>query len=203
MIVIGVCGGSGSGKTTFVNRLREALGVEHLPVLPQDAYYRDSSHLPLEVRKKQNYDHPDSIEWELMSAHLGELLSGQTVPVPTYSMLTCTRTEEITHMHPTDILVVEGILIYTHAALREQIHLRVFLDVDEAHRYERLERRDMKQRGRTAEEVRERYLATVAPMYDEHIWPSRLHANLIVPKGGKNERAAGLIAGMVKGMRGV
>lgn len=197
-MMVGIAGGSGAGKTTFVKHLCAAMEATDLPVLSQDAYYRDNSHLALEERKLQNYDHPDAIEWELMAEHLKELQAGRAVAMPTYSMLTCTRTEATTIIQPAQVLLVEGILLYTQAALRDLLHLRVFLDVDDAHRYERVLRRDMKHRGRSEAEVAERYQATVAPMYEAVIHPSRLHAHIWVPGGGKNEKAAALIAGIIR-----
>jgi uridine kinase len=135
-----------------------------------------------------------------MAEHLVQLQAGKAIEMPSYSMLTCTRTETTTLIEPASVLLVEGILIYTQAMLRDLLQLRVFLDVDDAHRYERVLRRDMKHRGRSEEEVAERYRATVAPMYDAVIHPSRLHAHVLVPGGGKNEKAAGFIAGIIRSL---
>jgi uridine kinase len=200
MMIVGIAGGSGAGKTTFVKHLSAALQTDHLPVLSQDAYYRDNSHLSLEERKLQNYDHPDAIEWALMAHHLQHLQAGNAIDMPDYSMITCTRTDITTRIEPAPVLLVEGILIYTQAMLRDLLHLRIFLDVDDAHRYERVLRRDMKQRGRSEAEVAERYRATVAPMYEAVIHPSRLHAHVLVPGGGKNEPAAQFIAGIIRSL---
>ena len=200
MKIIGIAGGSGAGKSTFVRNLYAVLGGKHIQIMPQDCYYRDGSHLELSVRKQQNFDHPDAIEWDLMVEHIRLLQQGHPIDMPDYSMLTCTRTAHSTRLHAADILIVEGILIYTHEPLLSIIDYRVFLDVEQHDRYSRVLRRDMRDRGRTEPEVAERFHQTVEPMYKSFIEPTRQRANIIVPGGGKNMPAARIVAAMAGGV---
>ena len=156
MYVIGIAGGSGSGKTTLVDSILSRIPREEIAILPQDAYYRDNSHMPLEERYKVNYDHPDSIEWELMDKDIYSLKSGQTVDRPTYSYLTCTRLEETVPVVPKKILLVEGILIYTSPLICNRLDMKIFLEVPADQRLTRIIQRDMASRGRTALEVIDR-----------------------------------------------
>jgi uridine kinase len=196
MKIIGIAGGSGAGKSTFVRNISRVLGHKQIQIMPQDCYYRDGSHLELTVRKQQNFDHPDAIEWELMVEHIRMLQEGLPIDMPDYSMLTCTRTEQTTRLHGADILIVEGILIYTYEPLLSIIDYRIFLDVGKPERYSRVLRRDMRDRGRTETEVAERFHNTVEPMYRSFIEPTRQRANIIVPGGGKNLPAAQIVAAM-------
>lgn len=198
MYVIGIAGGSGSGKTTLVDSILRKIPRDEIAILPQDAYYRDNSHIPLEERFKLNYDHPNSIEWELMLKDIKSLKNGETVLTPTYSYLTCTRLEETIPVKPKNILLVEGILIYTAAEICKELDMRVFLEVPADRRLTRIIQRDMESRGRTALEVIDRYYKTVRPMHEEFIEPSRQQADMLVLGGGLNESAADFIASAIR-----
>lgn len=197
MYIIGIAGGSGSGKTTLVDGILSRIPREEIAILPQDAYYKDNSKIPLEDRFKLNYDHPDSIEWELMRKDIDLLKSGQTINCPTYSYLTCTRLEETIPIAPKNILLVEGILIYTSQIICEQLDMKIFLEVPADQRLTRIIQRDMDSRGRTALEVIDRYYKTVRPMHEEFIEPSRQQADMLVMGGGLNEKAAEFIAAAI------
>jgi len=197
MYVIGIAGGSGSGKTTLVDSILSRIPREEIAILPQDAYYKDNSHMPLEERYKVNYDHPDSIEWELMNKDIYSLKSGQTINRPTYSYLTCSRLEETIPVVPKKILLVEGILIYTSLLICNRLDMKIFLEVPADQRLTRIIQRDMASRGRTALEVIDRYYKTVRPMHEEFIEPSRQQADMLVMGGGLNEKAADFIAAAI------
>lgn len=197
MYVIGIAGGSGSGKTTLVDSILSRIPREEIAILPQDAYYKDNGHIPLEERFMLNYDHPDSIEWTLMHRDIQQLKAGNAIAHPTYSYLTCTRLEETVPVQPKKILLVEGILIYTSLMICQELDMRVFLEVPADQRLTRIIQRDMASRGRTALEVIDRYYKTVRPMHEEFIEPSRQRADMLVMGGGLNERAAEFIASAI------
>lgn len=197
MYVIGIAGGSGSGKTTLVENILKKIPREEISILPQDAYYRDNSHIPLEERFKLNYDHPNSIEWELMLKDIQKLKRGEMVQCPTYSYLTCTRLEETIPISPKKILLIEGILIYTSCEICDELDMKIFLEVPADRRLTRIIQRDMESRGRTALEVIDRYYKTVRPMHEEFIEPSRQQADMLVMGGGLNESAADFIASAI------
>lgn len=197
MYIIGIAGGSGSGKTTLVDGILNRIPREEIAILPQDAYYKDNSNIPLEDRFKLNYDHPDSIEWELMRKDINLLKSGQTINCPTYSYLTCTRLEETIPISPKKILLVEGILIYTSQIICDQLDMKIFLEVPADQRLTRIIQRDMDSRGRTALEVIDRYYKTVRPMHEVFIEPSRQQADMLVMGGGLNDKAAEFIASAI------
>ena len=197
MYVIGIAGGSGSGKTTLVDNILRKIPRDQIAILPQDAYYRDNSQIPLEERFKLNYDHPSSIEWELMLKDIQTLKSGEAVECPTYSYLTCTRLEETIPVEPKKILLVEGILIYTDCHICNELDMKVFLEVPADRRLTRIIQRDMESRGRTALEVIDRYYKMVRPMHEEFIEPSRQQADMLVMGGGLNESAADFIAAAI------
>ncbi len=199
MFVIGVAGGSGSGKTTLINNILEKVPYDKISFLAQDSYYKDSGHLPLEKRRALNFDHPDSIEWELLLSDVQKLKNGQAVESPTYSYLTCTRQPETVRVEPKEILIVEGILIFTHLPLCEEIDMRIYLEVEADTRLTRIIERDMESRGRTALQVIERYYKTVRPMYEEFIRPSRQRADMLVLGGGLNHQASDFIASAILG----
>lgn len=197
MYIIGIAGGSGSGKTTLVENILNKIPREEISILPQDAYYRDNSHIPLEERFKLNYDHPNSIEWELMLKDIQKLKRGEIVQRPTYSYLTCTRLEETIPISPKKILLIEGILIYTSCEICDELDMKIFLEVPADRRLTRIIQRDMESRGRTALEVIDRYYKTVRPMHEEFIEPSRQQADMLVMGGGLNESAADFIASAI------
>ena len=198
MLVIGIAGGSGSGKTTVVKAITRQL-KENVVVIPQDSYYKDSSHLPLEERQKVNFDHPDSIDFCLLNDHLRQLKNGKCIEQPVYSYLTCSRskTETIT-VKPADVIIIEGILIFTCAELRKQMDIKIFVDADDDDRLMRVMARDILERGKTVETVIERYTKTVKPMYLQFIEPSKRYADIIIPQGGHNKVAIDIISATIE-----
>lgn len=198
MLVIGIAGGSGSGKTTVVRALTEQLN-EKVVVLPQDSYYKDSSHLPLEERQKVNFDHPSSIDFQLLVEQLAQLKEGKTIEQPVYSYLTCSRskTETVT-VTPAEVIIIEGILIFTCPELREQMDIKIFVDADDDDRLMRILVRDIEERGRDMEAVMSRYSKVVKPMYLQFIEPSKRYADIIIPQGGHNKVAIEIIAATIE-----
>ena len=198
MLIIGIAGGSGSGKTTVVRALTEQL-KEKVVVIPQDSYYKDSSHLPMEERQKVNFDHPDSIDFDLLIKHLKELKKGHSVEHPVYSYITCSRsTTETVTVHPAEVIIVEGILIFCCAELRKQMDIKIFVDADDDDRLMRVMARDILERGKTVETVIQRYSRTVKPMFLQFIEPSKRYADVIIPQGGHNEVAIDVIAATIE-----
>ncbi len=198
MLVIGIAGGSGSGKTTVVRAITQSLSGR-VVVIPQDSYYKDSSHLPIEERQKINFDHPDAIDWKLLCQQIRELKQGRTVEQPVYSYITCSRsaTETVT-VEPADVIIVEGILIFTHKELRDQMNIKVFVDADDDDRLMRILVRDIAERGRTIETAIDHYTETVKPMHLQFIEPSKRYADIIVPQGGHNRVAIDVIAATIE-----
>ncbi|MHB9056722.1 MAG: uridine kinase [Paludibacteraceae bacterium] len=193
MLIIGIAGGTGSGKTTVVRKILERLPQGEVIILPQDSYYKDSSHLPMEERLDINFDHPDSIEWELLIKHLKELKNGNLINQPVYSYLTCSRAEKTIPVKPTDVVIVEGILILCNPELRKMMDLKVFVDADPDDRLIRVINRDIEERGRSVNKVMERYEQTVKPMHQQFIEPSKRFADLIIPQGGNNHIAIDIL----------
>ncbi len=191
--MIGIAGGTGSGKTTVVNKILERIPADHVALMPQDAYYRDNSHLPAEERQKINFDHPDSLEFDLLVKHLKHLRKGHPVEQPVYSYLTCTRSGETVRVDPKEVVILEGILLFTYPPLIREIDIKVYVDADADDRLARVIRRDMKERGRDLKKVLKRYRKTVKPMHLQFIEPSKRHADLIVPQGGKNKVAISVL----------
>ena len=185
-MVIGIAGGTGSGKTTVVRKIVESFCDGEVAVIPQDSYYRDSSHLPLEERLKLNFDEPAAIEWELLVEQLQQLKAGKAIEQPTYSYLTCTRQEKTIHVEPRDIVIVEGILILCDEQLRNMLDMKIFVDADSDERLIRVINRDIIERGRTVEMVIDRYEKVLRPMHMQHIEPTKRYADLIIPQGGHN-----------------
>ena len=189
MIVIGIAGGTGSGKTTVVRKIVESFCDGEVAVIPQDSYYRDSSHLPLEERLKLNFDEPAAIEWELLVEQLKQLKAGKAIEQPTKSYLTCTRQPETIHVEPQEIIIVEGILILCDEQLRNMLDVKIFVDADSDERLIRVINRDIIERGRTVEMVIDRYEKVLRPMHLQHIEPTKRYADLIIPQGGHNKVA--------------
>lgn len=200
MIIIGIAGGTGSGKTTVVRKIIESLPKDKVAVIPQDCYYKDNHHIPLETRLKMNYDEPDSIEWTLLVQHLKELKSGRSVNVPTYEFVTCSRLSETKEVLPSEVIVVEGILVLCDPDLREMMDVKVFVDTDADERLIRVINRDCVERGRTPKMVIDRYQETLKPMHELHIEPSKKHADIIIPQGGDNIVAIKLLTDYIKSM---
>lgn len=199
MIIIGIAGGTGSGKTTVVKKIVEALPAGEVSVLPQDSYYKDSSHIPLEERQKINFDEPAAFDWELIIQQLQELKSGKSIEVPTYSYLTCTRQPETVPMQPRDVVLVEGILVFSDERLRDMMDIKVFVDADADDRLIRVINRDCIERGRTPELVVERYERVLKPMHNKYIEPAKKFADLIIPQGGNNTVAIKLLKEYIEG----
>ncbi|MDD2996643.1 MAG: uridine kinase [Bacteroidia bacterium] len=193
MLIIGIAGGTGSGKTTVVRKITERLPAGEVAILPQDSYYRDSSHLPLEERLEINFDHPASIEFELLTKHLKELRKGHPIQQPIYSYLTCTRSEETVPVNPCKVIIVEGILILSNPELRKLMDLKIFVDADADDRLIRVINRDIVERGRSVNKVMERYECTVKPMHLQFIEPTKRFADIIVPQGGNNHIAIDIL----------
>ncbi|MCW3787102.1 uridine kinase [Plebeiibacterium sediminum] len=193
MLIIGIAGGTGSGKTTVVRKIIEQLPEGEVTVLPQDSYYKDNSNISLEERKKLNFDHPESIEWDLLIDHLKRLKNNESIEMPSYSYLTCTRSEETTTINPRDVVIVEGILILGHKRLRELMNLKVFVDAEADDRLSRVILRDIIERGRDVKQVLDRYTETVKPSHLQFIEPTKRYADLIVPQGGNNKVAINLL----------
>lgn len=196
-LVVGIAGGTGSGKTTVAHKLAAAMPPGRCVTIEHDAYYRDQGHLPMHEREKTNYDHPSSLESELLAYHLRELRAGRPVEVPIYDFATHTRRPETRRVAPARVIIVEGILVFTEAALREQLDIKIFVDTDADIRLIRRIRRDLEQRGRTFQSVRDQYYATVRPMHLEHVEPSKRWADLIVPEGGDNKVALDVMLGQL------
>lgn len=189
MIIIGIAGGTGSGKTTVVRRIIESLSENEVAVLPLDSYYKDSSHVPVEERQNINFDHPSAFDWDLLPKHISMLRKGEAIEQPVYSYLTCTRQKETVHVEPRKVIIIEGILALSDRRLCKQMDLRIFVDADPDERLIRVIQRDVIERGRTAEAVMERYVRVLKPMHLEFIEPAKRIADLIVPQGGHNEKA--------------
>ena len=198
--VIGVAGGSGSGKTTVVRRIVESIGDEQVTVLEHDRYYRDRNDLRLEERSALNYDHPDSLETDLLVRHVEALRAGETVNVPVYDFARHARQPDTRTVSPRRALIVEGILIYTDAALRRLMDVKVFVDTDDDTRFIRRLQRDISERGRTVQSVIDQYLGTVKPMHLEFVEPSKRYADIIIPQGGHNAVAIDMLLTLIRGL---
>ncbi|MCS7283572.1 MAG: uridine kinase [Anaerolineae bacterium] len=199
-IIIGVAGGTGSGKTTVAMKILERVGAEHVAYIPHDAYYRDLSHLPPEERTKVNFDHPDSLETELLIEHLKQLRAGQPVDIPVYDFTTHTRTNQTQRVGPAPVILVEGILVFVEPALRELFDVKLYVDTDADVRLIRRIQRDVRERGRSLESVIQQYLTTVRPMHLEFVEPSKRYADVIIPEGGHNEVAIEMVAARIRGL---
>lgn len=189
MIIIGIAGGTGSGKTTVVRRIIESLPQNEVVLLPQDSYYKDSSNVPVEERQNINFDHPNAFDWTLLSKHISTLKEGKSIEQPIYSYLTCTRQPETIHVEPREVIIIEGILALSDKKLRSQMDLKIFVDADPDERLIRVIERDVVERGRTAQAVMDRYMRVLKPMHLEFIEPCKRYADLIIPQGGHNKKA--------------
>ena len=196
-LVIGIAGGSGSGKTTIASAVLEDIGPERVALLLHDSYYRDLGHLTLEQRASSNFDHPDSLETALLVEHLGRLLAGDAIEKPVYDFTTHTRGAETERVEPRPVLLVEGVLVLAEPALRDLMDLKIFVDTDADVRLMRRLERDLRDRGRTLESVLEQYLRTVRPMHIEFVEPSKAHADLVIP-WGFNVGAVGTVQAMAR-----
>lgn len=189
MLIIGIAGGTGSGKTTVVRKIVESLPCNSVAVIPQDSYYNDQSTLPLEVRKLTNFDHPDAFEWPLLAHQIAELKAGRAIEQPTYSYITCTRLPETVHVEPHDVIIVEGIMTLYDKELRDQMDLKIYVDAGADERLLRVIERDTVERGHPLDMLVAKYRNVLKPMHDEFIEPTKQYADIIIPNGGENGRA--------------
>lgn len=198
MLIIGIAGGTGSGKTTVVKEIADRL-KKNVVVIPQDSYYFDQSHLPLEERQKLNFDHPDAIDFDLLIEQIKDLKEGKAVEQPVYSYITCSRSKnETVRVEPAPVIIVEGILIFTCKKLRDLLDIRVYVDADDDDRLMRVIARDIMERGKSVANVMERYELTVKPMHLQFIAPSKRYADIIIPQGGHNIIAVEMLAATIE-----
>ncbi len=198
MLIIGIAGGSGSGKSTVVKQVIKHLPKEAVTVIPQDAYYKDNGHKSAEDRAKINFDHPSSIEWNLLIRHLEILKSSTSIEMPLYSYVTCARSKETVTVNPSKVIIVEGILILSNPRLRKKLDIKVFVDADGDDRLMRIIWRDIEERGRSFQQVLEHYENFVKPMHLQFIEPTKRYADIIVPQGGQNKVAIDILSSRIK-----
>jgi uridine kinase len=198
MYIIGIAGGTGSGKTTVVKKIMKALEGESVAVIPQDSYYNDNTHLTMDERRLINYDHPDAFDWDLMYQQISALRTGKSIEQPTYDYITSNRMSETIHITPCKVIIIEGIMALYHTNLRDLMDLKIFVDTDADVRLIRNILRDTVERGRTPEMVIERYLKVLKPMHEQFIEPTKKYADLIIPEGGSNIQAIDLIKSYIK-----
>ena len=198
MLIIGIAGGSGSGKTTVVKAIINSLNKK-VAVISQDAYYKDSSHIPVAERKNINFDHPDALDWDSLCKQLSDLREGKTIQQPVYSYLTCTRSKtETIPVEPAEVIIVEGILIFSVAKLRKLMDIKIFVDAEPDDRLMRIIYRDILERGRSMDTAFEHYCDTVKPMHLQFIEPSKRYADIIIPEGGHNKVAIDVISNTIE-----
>lgn len=197
MLIIGIAGGSGSGKTTVVKKVIKNLPDNIVSLVSQDAYYWDNGHLSPEEKKRINFDHPESIEWPLLIEQLDQLKTGKHIDMPTYTYVTCARGEETIRVAPRDVIIVEGILVLTNEELRDRCDIKIFVDADNDDRLMRIIQRDTMERGRSVEDVFKHYLTFVKPMHLQFIEPSKRYADVIVPQGGENKIAIDMLVSRI------
>lgn len=193
MLIIGIAGGTGSGKTTVVNKIVNTLPADTVAVIPQDSYYKSQWDVPEEDRKKTNFDHPDAFEWPLLSHQIEELRKGNAIEQPTYSYLTCTRQKETVHVEPHEVIIVEGIMALYDKSLRDLMDLKIFVDAEPDERLLRVIERDIAERGHPLEMLITKYRNVLKPMHDEFIEPTKQYADIIIPNGGENARAVAMM----------
>lgn len=198
MLVIGITGGSGSGKTTVVKRIAEAFPGQDVTVIPQDAYYKDHGDLSEEAKKQINFDHPDSIEWPLLVKQLDHLRKQQDIQMPIYSYVTCARSRETIHVRPGKVIMLEGILIFGNVEVRKRLDIKIFVDADPDERLMRIIRRDIMERGRSYTDVLQHYEAFVKPMHLQFIEPTKRYADIIIPQGGRNDVAIDILNSRIR-----
>lgn len=197
-VLIGIAGGTGSGKTTIAQTIFDRVGRERIEWISHDSYYRNYSHLPPEERVRINFDHPNSLETSLLVEHLDQLIDGSIVRIPVYDFASHTRLGETREVHPKKVIIVEGILVLAEPEIRRRIHIKLFVDTPPDIRFLRRLRRDLDDRGRSVDSVINQYLTTVRPMHEEFVEPSKRYADLIIPEGGENEVAIDAIISRVE-----
>ncbi|MGM9723142.1 MAG: uridine kinase [Prevotella sp.] len=200
MTIIGIAGGTGSGKTTVVRKIVEALPPHYVAVLPLDSYYNDTSHMTEEERHAINFDHPDAFDWKLLGKQVNDLRNGKAIEQPTYSYLKCNRLPETVHVEPKPVIIIEGIMTLLNKKLRELMDLKIYVDTDDDERLIRNIRRDIVERGRTVEMVVDRYLEVLKPMHEQFIEPTKRFADIIIPQGGDNKRGINILCRYIEGL---
>jgi uridine kinase len=197
-MIIGICGGTGSGKTTIANRILQSVSADEVVFIQQDLYYRNLKDMPLDYRNAANFDHPDALDSDLLVSHLKKLNAGEPVELPIYDFRTHTRLPDTTPIQAKPIVIVEGILIFAEPRVLEQMDIKVFVDTPDDIRFIRRLKRDIAERGRTLDSVIEQYIATVRPMHNQFVEPSKRHADVIIPEGGHNLVSIDLISGKIR-----
>ena len=200
MKIIGIAGGTGSGKTTVVKKIVEALPPHFVAVVPLDSYYNDTSHMTEEQRRAINFDHPDAFDWQLLVKHVELLRNGEAVEQPTYSYLKCNREKETVHVEPKPVIIIEGIMALLNKRLRDMMDLKIFVDTDSDERLIRNIQRDCVERGRTVEMVIDRYHKVLKPMHEQFIEPTKKFADLIIPLGGENKTGIHILKKYIEGI---
>ena len=198
--IIGIAGGTGSGKTTVVKKIAEALPPHYVAVVPLDSYYNDTSEMTDEERHAINFDHPDAFDWKLLTKHVNDLRNGVAIEQPTYSYLLCNRLKETIHVEPKPVIIIEGIMTLLKKKLRDIMDLKIFVDADPDERLIRNIQRDTIDRGRTVSMVVDRYLEVLKPMHEQFIEPTKRYADLIIPQGGENEKGIGILCRYIEGL---
>ena len=200
MTIIGIAGGTGSGKTTVVKKIVQALPPHYVAVVPLDSYYNDTSHMTEEERHAINFDHPDAFDWKLLNKQLNMLRNGEAIEQPTYSYILCNRMKETIHVEPKPVIIIEGIMTLINKKLRDLMDLKIFVDTDSDERLIRNIQRDVVERGRTVDMVLDRYLNVLKPMHEQFIEPTKKYADLIIPQGGENLKGIGILCKYIEGL---
>ena len=200
MTIIGIAGGTGSGKTTVVRKIAESLPPHYVAVVPLDSYYNDTTHMTDEERNAINFDHPDAFDWKLLIEHVKQLKAGNAVEQPTYSYIESNRQKETVHVEPKPVIIIEGIMTLLNKKLRDMMDLKIFVDTDSDERLIRNIQRDVVERGRTVEMVIDRYLKVLKPMHEQFIEPTKKYADLIIPQGGDNKTGINILKSYIEGI---
>ena len=200
MTIIGIAGGTGSGKTTVVNKIAEALPPHYVAVVPLDSYYNDTSEMTEEERHAINFDHPDAFDWKLLTKHINDLRNGKAVEQPTYSYILCNRLKETIHVEPRPVIIIEGIMTLLNKKLRDMMDLKIFVDTDSDERLIRNIQRDVVERGRTVDMVINRYLDVLKPMHEQFIEPTKKYEDTIIPQGGENKRGINIMCRYIESL---
>ena len=200
MTIIGIAGGTGSGKTTVVRKIVEALPPHYVAVVPIDSYYNDTTHMTDEERRQINFDHPDAFDWKLLIKQINQLRNGESIEQPTYSYILSNRLKETVHVEPKPVIIIEGIMALINRKLREMMDLKIYVDTDSDERLIRNIQRDVVERGRTVDMVLNRYLSVLKPMHEQFIEPTKKFADLIIPQGGENLKGIGILCNYIEGL---